>query len=64
MTDKLPPADPFYRRPRIFDPAVGERRLFWDELDDEQKFAELNYHAYANQRILERLHQPVKTRGK
>ncbi len=46
---------PFWRRPTIVDPHLGPRRMFWDELSDEQKFEELNYQAYKNRQLFTRL---------
>lgn len=51
------------RRPEIFDPRLGLRRYFWDELDAKQRDEERTTLIHLNQQIPEGLsHEHTTTR--
>ena len=55
---------PFWNRPRIFDKNLQrERRLFWNELSDEQRMAELDWHNKENKEILRKLGPKLQRHG-
>ena len=45
---------PWFHRRQVWDNVLKKRRgLFWDELTDEERIAELEYHNMRNKQLLE-----------
>jgi hypothetical protein len=56
--------NPFFDRPIIWDKHLKKhRRLFWDELTEEQKDAELEYSLQQNRALQRRMASRPVTRG-
>ena len=45
--------DPFFKRKVVFDKHLMKyRRQFWDEVSQEQRYAEMEYQAKMNRRLI------------